>query len=65
MDANPANPANWIRTDATAFAQSQAGELAVPPEKRPSVNFWSNSVIANRQESKKVSPPRPGWRTWT
>ena len=35
MDANPANPANWTRNDATAFAQTQAGELAVPPEKRP------------------------------
>lgn len=29
-----ANPANWTGADATAFAQMQAGELAVPPEKR-------------------------------
>jgi hypothetical protein len=35
MDANPANLANWTAVDGTAFAQTQAGELAVPPEKRP------------------------------
>lgn len=35
MDANPANPANWSGVDAAAFAQTQAAEMAVPPEKRP------------------------------
>lgn len=35
MDANPANPANWSGANATEFAQTQAAEMSVPPEKRP------------------------------
>lgn len=35
MDANPADPATWSGADATAFAQTHAAELNVPPEKRP------------------------------
>lgn len=35
MYANPANPANWTGVDAAAFAQVQAAEMKVPPEKRP------------------------------
>ena len=35
MDANAANSANWTASEGTAFAQEQAAEMAVPPEKRP------------------------------
>lgn len=35
MVANPANLAKWTGAEATAFANTHADEMAVPPEKRP------------------------------
>lgn len=35
MFANQTNPANWSSADAAAFANTQATEMAVPPEQRP------------------------------